>query len=469
MCQNSRGKILYRQQRFNRDSVPDIILCIVFGRRKKKRLFVLSLDGVPFSFLRTGISAGRFPNVAGLGTPVRIDSVLPPISSVAWASFSTGVNPAGHGIFGFVDRDPRTMELKLPSARDLLAPTLWTRLNGAGKRAVVMNVPLTYPPQDIDGIMISGFLCTELSRGVRPAELLPRLRKIDYRIDPDPNLGMTDRARYLEEIFATLAARRRAVFDLMREEWDFFMVHVMMTDRINHFFWADGEDPAAEYHSEFWEFYSAVDRFVGDVADSLDGDTELLLLSDHGFCRLHREVDLNAHLVEGGFLRFKKSGDGLARLDPATRAYSLLPGRIYVNLRGREGIGSVKEEDYERVRNDLIALLMELEDAAGTRVISRVYRREEVYHGSAFERAPDLIALPYDGYDLKAKFSPGDVFAEERGRTGMHTYPDAFALLQGKELADGGSILDIPPTIFSLLGVPIPVDLEGTPLGGGEK
>jgi len=128
----------------------------VFGRKRNKRLFVLSLDGVPFSFLRAGIAAGRFPNIAGLGTPVRMDSVLPPISSVAWASFSTGVNPGGHGIFGFVDRDPRTMAFKLPSARDLLVPTLWTRLNAAGKRAIVMNVPLTYPPQEIDGIMISG-------------------------------------------------------------------------------------------------------------------------------------------------------------------------------------------------------------------------------------------------------------------------------------------------------------------------
>lgn len=436
----------------------------MFERKKKKRLFVLSLDGVPFSFLKAGISVGKFPHIAGLGTPIRMDSVFPPISSVAWASFATGVNPAGHGIFGFVDRDPRTMNMHLPSAGDLREKTLWARLNEAGKRAIVMNVPVTYPPQDIDGIMISGFLCTDLSRGVRPAELLPRLRKLDYRIDPDPNLGMTDRSRYLEEIFATLASRRRAVFELMKEEWDFFMVHVMMTDRINHFFWADGEEPAAEFHSEFWEFYAEVDRFVGDVADRIFKDTELLLLSDHGFCRLRREVDLNAYLVKGGFLRFKRGGDGLARIDPASHAYSLLPGRIYVNLRGREGIGSVKKEDYDRVRDELTAFLMELEDAAGNRVISQAFRREEVYHGKAFDRAPDIVVLAHDGYDLKARFSPGEVLSESPVRTGMHTYPDAFSLLRGKELLAGGSILDIPPTIFSLLGVPVPEAFDGKSL-----
>ncbi len=436
----------------------------MFRRRKKKRLFVLSLDGVPFSFLKAGIAAGRFPNLAELGTPVRMDSVLPPISSVAWASFSTGVNPADHGIFGFVDRDPRTMELKLPSARDLQEMTLWTRLNEAGKRVSVMNVPITYPPQDIDGIMISGFLCTDLARGVRPVALLPRLRELDYRIDPDPNLGMTNRARYLEEIFATLASRRRAVFELMQDEWDFFMVHVMMTDRINHFFWADGEEPEAKFHSEFWEFYSEVDRFVGDVASHLTNDTKLLLLSDHGFCRLRWEVDLNAYLSQEGFLQFKEGGNGLSRIEPASHAYSLLPGRVYVNLRGREKMGAVKEKDYDRVRDDLIAFLEELEDKEGNRVISQVFRKEEVYRGKAFDRAPDLIALPYDGYDLKARFSPGDVFLESPVRTGMHTYPDAFSLLWGKELLAGGSIIDIPPTIFSLLRIPVPEAFEGRSL-----
>ncbi len=436
----------------------------MLGRKKKKRLLVLSLDGVPFSFLKAGIAAGRFPNLAELGTPVRMDSVLPPISSVAWASFSTGVNPAGHGIFGFVDRNPQTMELKLPSARDLRKTTLWARLNEAGKRAIVINVPITYPPQDIDGIMISGFLCTDLSRGVRPVELLPRLRSLDYRIDPDPNLGMTDRSRYLEEIFTTLASRRRVAFELMSERWDFFMVHVMMTDRINHFFWADGEEPEAEFYSEFWEFYSEVDRFVGDVASRLANDTELLLLSDHGFCRLRWEVDLNAYLSEGGFLQLTKGGTGLSRLDPASYAYSLLPGRIYVNLQGREGIGSVKEKDYDRVRDDLISFLEELEDNEGNRVLSQVFRKEEIYHGEAFDCAPDLIALPYDGYDLKARFSPGDIFLESPVRTGMHTYPDAFSLLRGRKLSDGGSILDVPPTIFVLLGIPIPETFNGRSL-----
>ena len=433
----------------------------MFGKR---RIFVLSLDGVPFSFLQAGIAAGRFPNIAELGTPVRINSVLPPISSVAWASFSTGVNPGGHGIFGFVERDPRTMRTRLVNARDLIAPPLWTRLNRAGKRVIVINVPMTYPPHEINGIMISGFLAPNLPRAVYPRSLLPRLEHLGYRIDPDHTLGLSDRRRYLDDILTTLRARRRAVLDLMGEPWDFFMAHVMMTDRVNHFFWADGEDEKAEFHSEFWEFYSMVDRFVGEVAGRLPRDVQLLLLSDHGFCRLRWEVDLNAYLAAEGILRFKKDGNGIARIDPGSYAYSLLPGRIYVNLQGREGIGPVKQGDYDRVRDDLAAYLTELEDETGKSAISHVFRKEEVYHGPAFDSAPDLVVLPRDGYDLKARFSPGDIFSEGVGRTGMHTYPDAFALVRGKRLRAGGAIFDVTATILALFGSPIPETFDGRSL-----
>ena len=461
MCRNSRGNRANGQCRFNRDLIPVIIFVIVL--KKKKRLFIISLDGVPFSFLTAGIAAGRFPRIAELGTPVRMDSVLPPISSVAWTSFSTGVDPGEHGIFGFVDRDPATMRMRLVNARDIAVSTLWVRLSAAGKRVIAMNVPMTYPPPMIDGIVISGFLAPELSRAVMPATVLPRLQRVGYRIDPDHTLGLSNRGRYLDQIRATFAARRKAVFELMGEKWDFFMVHVMMTDRINHFFWADGCDPAAEFHSDFWEFYAAVDRFVGEVTDRLPAGTDLLLLSDHGFCRLRYEVDINAYLADGGFLRFRRTGDGLARIDPTARAYSLIPGRIYINLRGREGIGSVPPADYNRVRSDISAYLAEL-SRDGAPVIARVFQREEVYHGRMVNLAPDLIALPNDGYDLKAKFAPGEVFAEEQGRSGMHTFPDAFVLLTGRRLRSGGSIVDVTPTIFALLGLPSPPEFTGTPL-----
>ena len=434
--------------------------------KTKKRLFILSLDGVPYSFLREGISLGRFSNLARVGEMVKIKSVFPPVSSVAWATFATGVNPGNHGVFGFIDRDPVTMTERLPTSCDLSSPTLWEIFTGAGKRSIVMNVPLTYPPQAINGIMISGFLCTDLAQGVKPTSLLPRLQKLGYRIDPDPAYAVSNKAQYLDEIFATLRARRRALFALFKEPWDLYMCHVMMTDRINHFFWADGQEEKSTFHKMFWQFYDEVDALVGEVCARLPANTDFLVFSDHGFCRLWQEVDLNALLAKEGFLRFKDDGEGLFRLDPSSRAYSLLPGRIYVNLAGREKTGTVAKADYECLRNELANFLRELADPQGRPIAARVVLREEAYTGRQIKRAPDLLVLPCAGYDLKARFPPGPVFASAEHRTGMHTYDDAFVALRGEGLRQEGSLLDVTPVVFQLLDVSIPSHLEGESLLG---
>jgi len=435
-----------------------------FKWKMKKRLFILSLDGVPYSFLQEGISNGRFGNLNHVGEMVEIKSVFPPVSSVAWATFTTGVNPANHGIFGFIDRDPSTMTERLPTSNDLSSPTIWEMLNEVGKRTIAMNVPLTTPPREVDGIMISGFLCTDLAQGVKPTSLLPRLRQLDYRIDPDPALAAEDRTRYLDEIFATLRARRRALFALLPEPWDLFMAHVMMTDRINHFFWADGQELVGEFHDAFRQFYDEVDALVGDVEAALPAKTDFLVLSDHGFCPLRQEVDLNAYLVEGGFLRFKDDGEGLSRLDPSSRAYSLLPGRIYVNLSGREQTGTVSRADYDAVRKELATSFEQLKDPQGNPIVAKILFREEAYTGRAIERAPDLLVLAHDGYDLKARFAPGPLFTSDTPRSGMHTYDDAFVALHGGRLRGGGSILDVTPVLVELLGLPVPSHLEGESL-----
>ncbi len=435
-----------------------------FKWKMKRRLFILSLDGVPCSFLQEGISNGRFGNLKRLGDVVEIRSVLPPVSSVAWATFTTGVNPAEHGVFGFIDRDPSTMTEHLPTSNDLSSPTIWEMLNEVGRRTIAMNIPLTTPPREVNGIMISGFLCTDLAQGVKPTALLPRLRQLDYRIDPDPALATVDRARYFDEILATLRARRRALFALLKEPWDLFMAHVMMTDRINHFFWADGQEQVGEFHDAFWQFYDEIDALVGDVEAALPSKADFLILSDHGFCRLHHEVNLNAWLMESGFLRFKDDGEGLARLDPSSRAYGLLPGRIYVNLSGREQTGTVSRADYDRVRKELAASFEQLKDPQGNPIVAKILFREEAYTGRAIERAPDLLVLAHDGYDLKARFGPGPLFGSDTPRSGMHTYDDAFVALPGRRLRGGGSILDVTPIIFQLLGLPVPSHLEGQSL-----
>src|SRR3989338_3957851 len=123
----------------------------------ESRIFVLGLDGVPFTFLQDAFNENRMPNLSKLfktHAAKKMNSVYPTVSSVAWVTFATGQNPAGHNIFGFVDRTPNPFQIEIPTARNRKAKTIWQELSEQGKRVIVINVPLTYPPKQVNGILV---------------------------------------------------------------------------------------------------------------------------------------------------------------------------------------------------------------------------------------------------------------------------------------------------------------------------
>lgn len=376
-------------------------------KRKSPRLVVMGLDEVPFSLLQEAFAKGRMSEFAQLsreGGFVGMNSVIPTISSVAWATFMTGVNPAKHNIYGFVDLD-KDMRRTIPTSSNLKAKTLWQRLNEQGKRTIVINVPVTYPPKPVNGILVSGFLSPSLDRACYPSAISHRLSAMGCVIDPDPWKAKDDKEGFLEDCFKALRTRKEVALEFIRkEDWDFFMLHVMETDRVNHFYWDGYENEGSPYHQRFWEFYGEVDRTIAEVHATLPKGTEILILSDHGFCVIKQEVDINAYLRQQGFLGFRDGAEEPADILPDSKAYSLIHGRIFVNLKGREFMGSVERRDYESLREEIAESLLELRDPeTGDPFIQRVYKREELYEGPYFARAADLIAHPHRGYDLKAK------------------------------------------------------------------
>ena len=85
-----------------------------------------------------------------------------------------------------------------------------------------------------------------------------------------------------------------------------------------------------------------------------------------------------------------------------TRVYSLIPGRIFINLKGREEKGSVEPSEYESLRDELSEKILTMVDPdSGEKIIQRVINREDIYSGPCLDQATDLIAISYEGYDLK--------------------------------------------------------------------
>ncbi|AHG03104.1 nucleotide pyrophosphatase [Halobacterium sp. DL1] len=422
------------------------------------RVAFVGIDGVPYSLVRD--EPETFPNLHDVldeGSGGAIDSIVPPESSACWPSLTTGVNPGETGVYGFQDREVGSYETYVPMGRDVQATRLWDRVTDAGRDATVLNVPVTFPPQRNIQRMVSGFLSPDIEKAAHPEDVATYLESIDYRIDTNAKLGHDeDKTEFLENAHETIDARQEAFLHYAEEDdWDLFFGVFMTTDRVNHFLFDDYERDG-EYHEEFLEFYEKVDRYIGELRDALPEDVTLVVASDHGFTSEDYEVHLNSWLEEEGWLSFEDDDhDSLDDIDDDTKAYSFIPGRFYINLEDREPRGSVSEDDYESVRAELKEKLESLEGPDGEKVVDRVVEGEDAFEGAHDEIAPDLVAIPNHGFDLKAGFKGSDDVFSVGPRTGMHSFENATLVADNPdvEVPEGTDLYDIAPTLLDLLDV----------------
>ena len=437
-----------------------------------RRVLAIGIDGVPYSFAMRLIQEGRMPNLAkifGAGTVSPLNSSWPFVSSVAWSSFMTGCNPGKHNIYGFVDRRLNTYDVFLPNSSTMRREPIWCELSRAGKQVIVMNVPVTYPPRQVNGLMVSCFLSPSLEKATYPKELAGRLQQMGYKIDADAAIARRSKADFMSELHYVLDHRAAVMFELMDSEpWDFFMSHIMETDRLHHFFWEYMENDDPKWAPAFYQFYEKVDAILGRVWERVDDNTTLIILSDHGFCSIRKEVYLNTWLREKGWLSLEPPAAGrpptLADISPTSRAYSLDPGRVFINLQGREPRGSVEPgADYERVCRQLEEELLQMRDPdTGQPMVQRVYRREEIYHGDYDQNAPDLVVSPHTGYAFKGALDKEVLTFKSEVLIGEHTYDDALLYVSGHDLVQSSLTMeDVVPAIYSLMRVTAPDGLDG--------
>ena len=402
----------------------------------KRRVCVVGLDGVPLGLLERLAGDGVMPNVAAriaAGHLRGMRASLPEVSSVSWSSFMTGVDPGRHGIFGFTDLDRDSYELRFPCFNDLQVPTFWDRLGKAGLRSVIINQPSTYPARAIPGSIVSGFVAIDLSRSVKPLRHLGPLRRMGYQIDIDTGRARGDHDSLLSDLDRTLAGRAAALdYFWEAESWNYFQLVVTGTDRLYHFLWDALDDISHPHHQASLDYHAKVDDLVGRVFERFDREQRgegsgdgFYMLSDHGFCGIVREVQLNAWLQREGYLELEGLVD-LTGITPASRAFALDPGRIYIHRRGRYARGGVDEAALAALKIEIKERLLLLE-WEGNRIVREVFDAGEIYDGPNVASGPDLVILPEPGFDLKASPQARQVFGHS-GLMGMHTWDDAFLL-----------------------------------------
>ncbi len=488
-----------------------------------RKTLLLGLDGASWNLLDRLIDLGAMPNLARLareGARATLESTIPPITPVAWTSLMTGANPGRHGIFGFKKRGRENTYLSAPINRmDMQVPTLFDYYREGG-RLVSLNLPMSYPATPVNGFMVSGMMTPLKNPGdfEHPRGLLERFARagIDYVIDPKFQMGVEEQARkvfqswrnegadFIRQLGAITSARVEALRLLLREEdWQLAICVIVGTDRIQHLYWdrllpEDGSEP----EPFLVDYYRQVDEHIGELAAGLGSDCDLLIVSDHGFVRHHGSFLTNEWLRRHGWLaprqasrsplyplkrlldRLGISRQRVARLigerrasrvqlaaahvDWArSRAYLGSPFGIRINLKGRETLGLVEPEAFERVRDEIIAALRDLRDPEGRPVLARVLKGEEIYPGEARHDAADIVYVfrddrNHDGY--MSNLGP-EVFSPTSSKTGDHRI-DGIMVAWGGGIrpAEGDlrfRIWDVLPTVMHLNGRAVPEICDG--------
>ncbi|WP_340097694.1 alkaline phosphatase family protein [Salinibaculum salinum] len=470
------------------------------------RAFVLGLDGVPWNYLESWMDAGELENFARLrreGVAGPLASTMPPTTALAWPTIATGVNPDKHGIYAF-QRLAGDYSQRMSTSDDMRQPALWDLLSPS----VVANVPMTYPASPIDGEMVTGMMTPELNdRFTSPPELRTVIR--DRIPEYDIGLTWTEYADEPEQFLADLTAlveARRELLDLLLERNDPRLVFFVFTapDRLQHLLWDE---------ETMLDHYRLLDEILGDVLDYVEErDSNLFVVSDHGFGPISKNVAVNTVLERAGLLSRRqdtgsrsvlaKAGlrkdtvlsalesvgidqqtllkhlprsfvDRVAQQVPGshvlydvdyaeTAAFVHGPGGVYVNDTERFEQGTVPPDERDAVAQRVRQVFESVTDPETGENVLRVFDGDDLFPTD--DRSPDLVVRAADGYQ-KITGLKEDVFSDTGATMASHRREGVF-LAWGDEIDSAGtvvdaSVVDVAPTVLHSIGEPVPATADG--------
>ena len=483
---------------------------------------IIGLDGLNWPLLEPLLAAGLLPTLARLrreGVAAPLLSVLPTQSASAWASFMTGQQPAVHGVFDFLARQP---DGRYRHAKPAPGSTLWAWLNRGGLAVGAINFPVTYPPDPVQPFQVSGMLSLEQPPFTHPPALAAEIRQAvpDYRLDLEWQLYAGRPDALLAELTQMTQARVRLVERLTaRHALDVLAVAYISPDRLLHALWwmLDPTHPAADAGlaaqlQPAWEAYwRTLDQAVARTIALAGADTTVFILSDHGFQAAVWQFRVNEWLAQHGWYR-SQAGRGrltglLRRLDtPLVQHWRrrlikdvsrfagfMTPGGatdwahtlafcpwntqqgIRLNLAGRDPAGVVTPGSAAE------RLLTEIEQALaaarfdGQPLVGGVVRLAEQMAGQTSLAQPDL--LPDLLFWLNPPFAgnlqtPG-LFTRTGWASGDHALTGMLLAWGAGIAAQAGAarplsptprLIDIAPTVLHSLGLAVPETMQGRAL-----
>ena len=486
-------------------------------------VLVVGLDGSCRSVLDPLFEADEIPTIERLiktGTSGPLESQIPPWTASAWPSIYTGKNPGKHGVYDFLSFDGYDWDVV--NATHVRERPVWELLSEYGLSSVVVNVPVTHPPQAFDGALIPGMTAPE-DPPCHPEGILEdvKLAADGYHVYPQ---GTDAPDQSIEGYERTIEDRGSAFRYLARRiEPEFGFLQFQATDTVFHE--RPGDKAAVE------AVYRAVDRQLRETLAETDPEN-VLLVSDHGIGTVTgREFRVNEFLQEQGYVAVESGGGmpnwsttlenellegetsaleramnaaakagitaqrvataldlvGLKepigkrvpngviqaaseRVDfPESIAYVRSKSElgVRINLEGREPNGRVAESDYEAVRSELIDRLSAVRTPDGGPMFEAVEPRETYFEGPYVDEAPDVLTVPAD-FDNAIVADVGTEQFGEPMEPWNHTQTGIVAAtgsdVDESASLEGATIFDVAPTICALFDVPVDTEMDGATL-----
>ena len=476
------------------------------------KTILVGLDGATFTILDPFMARGVMPFlrdfVAG-GVRASLRSVMPPLTPPGWTSLMTGKRPGQHGVFDFFQKEaPESEYFRFTTSEDIRSATIWSLASEHGRRVVVLNFPLTFPPPSVNGYVVPGgwMPWRQLRLGCHPPELFDRLKTLPTFNARELALDMELEEKAIEgcaadeyaDWIALHTRRERRWFDilryLMREEpVDLVGVVFDGVDKLQHLCWRFLDPACRPAGPSDWEreisalceaYFRQLDEMLAELVGVAGPEASIVLASDHGGGPASDVFYVNAWLEQQGYLAWAGAGTAQTRQAPQlgirritnhiteldwdrTIAYAATPSSqgIHIVTRPSGNGGEMSPEKYRQIREELAEALRRVRHpVSGRPMVAEVWTREEAFAGPYQSLAPDLSIVLEDGAAVSILRS--DALVKSRSELGGSHRWEGIFLASGPGIRRGAtleelSIVDVAPLVLYCLGVPIPQDMTG--------
>mgnify|MGYP005838756561 CR=1 FL=1 len=484
------------------------------------KVLVIGLDGATWNVLLPLVEQGKLPTFRKLmekGVWGDLQSTYPFTTSPAWKSYSTGKNPGKLGLYSWCRFDIKNIDLTVMASDPFRSKEIWDYLGEYGLVSGIINLPLLCPPRGIRGFIVSGFPMSDSADYTFPKDLKKILvEKYDYRINPsiitlNPEYLLTRKDKLALEV-EEIVRKRFEVTKYLIQNFapDFIHTTIFYTDVIQHFFWEEMENREERFGGVIEKIWKIIDTEIGKIIDLLEEDTNIIVMSDHGFSGLKATFSLNRWLWEKGYLNpsvfnilltnlwlyNKKTSKIICKLCLDKLVRRLVPKETLMSLQQRMNPSEVSSprlitqvdwsttkaiivgecgvflnpelspKEYETLRTQLIKELKLIKDPkTGQNLLTDVKRKEELYYGEHLELAPDLVVIPNEGYRITDSLLRNIWDYSKTVWSAYHKLQGIF-IAHGPDIKAGRrvenvKIYDLAPTILHIFHVPISRDMDG--------